>query len=60
MSVCTRPTHLVGFFSYISLKQLSVGRHVASLEQIVHNPNNQIFVLNPKYWMLSREVTNDN
>ena len=35
-SLCTRPTHLVGFFySASSLKQQSVGRHVAPFGHII-------------------------
>jgi hypothetical protein len=45
MSVCSRPTPLVGFFSASSLKQQFACKHVASLGHSILIPNQPVFGL---------------
>jgi len=43
--LCTRPTGLIGFFSPVSLKQGSMGRHVYLLGPLILIPNQELFAL---------------
>jgi hypothetical protein len=48
------------FYSASSLKQQSVGRHIAPLWHIILIPSQPVFVLSPWCCMLSGEATNTN
>jgi hypothetical protein len=48
------------FNSASSLKQQSVGRHVAPLGHIIKIPSQPVFALSPYCCMLSGEATNTN
>ena len=48
------------FYSASSLKQQSMGRHVAPLKHIILIPNQPVFALSPECCMLSGEATNTN
>jgi hypothetical protein len=48
------------FYSASSLKQQSVGRHVAPLWHIILIPSQPVFALSPECCLLSGEATNTN
>jgi hypothetical protein len=58
--LCSRPTHLLDFYSAGSLKQQSTGRHVASLWHICLIPSQPVFDLIPKCCKLTGEATDVN
>ena len=46
-TLCIRPACLAGCYSARSLKEKSVGRHVAPLGHVILIPNQPVFALSP-------------